>query len=80
MLRGYVPARSECRHRCHNQVLGEIPGIFNQRFDVQETEVIIPPAGTCIFKADNVTCPHGDRMAAVVPIYGGAGRMGTFAG
>ena len=56
------------------------PGTFNQKFlDVQETEVNIPlPAGSCIFKADDVTCHQTDRMAAVVPIYGGAGRMGTF--
>jgi len=56
------------------------PGSFNQNFlQVQETQVNIPlPAGQCIFKADNVYCKAGNRMAAVVPIYGGAGRMGTF--
>lgn len=56
------------------------PGSFNQKFlDVQETEVNIPlQSGKCIFKADDVSCEQSKRMAAVVPIYGGAGRMGTF--
>ena len=47
--------------------------------EVQETEVNIPiPASQCVFKADTLNCHIEDRMAAVVPIYGGIGRVGTF--
>ncbi|NLV16992.1 MAG: GTP-sensing pleiotropic transcriptional regulator CodY [Syntrophomonadaceae bacterium] len=56
------------------------PSSFDQNLlQAEETEVNIPiPSGQCVFNAENGCCSEKERLAAIVPIFGGAGRMGSF--
>lgn len=56
------------------------PSAFDQNLlQVQETQINIPvPAGQCIFNVEGGCASCTERVAAIVPIYGGAGRMGSF--
>lgn len=55
------------------------PESYNQMLmDIQETRANIPVTpGQCFFKAEGVNCPIGYQVMSIVPVYGGARRLGT---
>lgn len=55
------------------------PESFNNSFlETQETKANIPVnPQQCIFKVDELSCTCGNRVATVVPVFGGARRLGT---
>ncbi|MGE5415965.1 MAG: GTP-sensing pleiotropic transcriptional regulator CodY [Acidobacteriota bacterium] len=55
------------------------PESFNQGLmDIQETRgnIAVGP-GQCIFRVENVVCSAGNSVMSIVPLYGGARRLGT---
>lgn len=58
----------------------QFPSAFDQNLlQVAETQTNIPlPAGKCIFNVENGCASDKDRVSAIVPIFGGAGRLGSF--
>ncbi|MGE5371366.1 MAG: GTP-sensing pleiotropic transcriptional regulator CodY [Solirubrobacterales bacterium] len=59
--------------------LDRFPNSFNgDLLDAQETRANIKvEAGICLFKAEGVACPMGHAIITIVPVYGGALRIGT---